>query len=167
MGSNPRFEEIAVRLGEVFLERGVSLVYGGGRTGLMGKISDTIFKGGGEVIGVIPTFLEKLEVANTNVSELIVTDNMHNRKQIMYDRSDGFITMPGGIGTLEETFEIATWRQLKIHSKPVIVLNVEGYWSGLSKILNEIVLSGFGSPEINELVRVVNTPEEVFKVLEN
>ena len=100
-------------------------------------------------------------------NNLPLTDNMHNRKQIMYDRSDGFITMPGGIGTLEETFEIATWRQLKIHSKPVIVLNVEGYWSGLSKILNEIVLSGFGSPEINELVRVVNTPEEVFKVLEN
>ena len=158
--------QAAKRLGEIFVERDVRLIYGGGKIGLMGIISDTVLKGGGEVIGVIPSFLEKLEVGNSEVSELIITDNMHSRKQTMFEKSDGFVIMPGGIGTLEEAFEVATWKQLKVHSKPIVAMNIGGYWSGLAEIIDAIVSGGFANPEVRDLIDFVETPEDVFNVLE-
>ena len=165
-GENPSYKEAAKKLGKIFVEKGVTLVYGGGRIGLMGIISETIIDSGGEVIGIIPKFLEKLEIGNTRASELIMTDNMHVRKQEMFARADAFISMPGGIGTLEETLEIITWKQLKLHSKPIIVLNIDGYWSGLKNLIDNTVTWGFADPGIRDLIRIVEDPEDVFPALE-
>jgi len=166
-GNNPAYEAAARKLGEIMLERDIRLVYGGGSIGLMGVVADTVANGGGEVVGVIPRFLEKLEVGKTDVSEFIVTENMHSRKNRMFDLSDGFVSLPGGLGTLDETFEIMTWKQLRIHAKPIIVLNVEGYWSGLQKLIEDTIEGGFAPEKARELITVVETPEQVFDALES
>jgi hypothetical protein len=164
-GEGPAFEAAARRLGEQMAERGIRLVYGGGRIGLMGVVADAVLAGGGEAIGVIPEFLKDLEVGNDAVTEQIVTGSMHERKTRMFELSDGFVVLPGGLGTLDETLEIITWKQLRIHSKPVVVLNTDGYWSVLDALVQRTVDGGFAHSAVTELFTMVDDPEAVFQAL--
>ncbi len=142
-GTNPAHAEATVALSNELVARGITLVYGGGAVGLMGLLADTVLEGGGEVIGVIPRNLFGKEVAHQGNTELIETDGMHERKALMYDRSDAFIALPGGIGTLDELAETATWNQIGVQAKPVGVLNIDGYYDGLITWLNQAVTDGF------------------------
>ena len=165
-GDDPAFEAAARRLGELMVERGVRLVFGGGRIGLMGVVADAVLGGGGEAVGVIPEFLKDLEVGNDDVTEQIVTASMHERKNRMFELSDGFVVLPGGLGTLDEALEIVTWKQLRLHSKPVVVVNTLGYWTALGDLVQRIIDGGFAHPAVAELFTVVDTPDDVFAALE-
>jgi hypothetical protein len=147
-------------------EQGVRLVFGGGSIGLMGVIADAALDAGGEVFGVIPKFLMKYEVGHGRLTHLVVTDSMHDRKRQMFEMSDGFVVLPGGLGTLDETFEIVTWKQLRLHSAPIVVLDVGGYWTPLKPLISSIIDGGFAHPAIAELFTLVSSPEEVFAALE-
>ncbi len=142
-GTNPAHADATVALANELVARNITLVYGGGAVGLMGLLADTVLEGGGEVIGVIPRNLFGKEVAHRGNTELIETDGMHERKALMYDRSDAFIALPGGIGTLDELAETATWNQIGIQDKPVGLLNIEGYYDGLIEWLDRAVTDGF------------------------
>ena len=128
--------DAARQLGETLAANGIRLVYGGGSVGLMGIVADTVLNNGGEVVGVIPKFLEDLEVGHTDCTELHVTGNMHDRKLKMATLSDAFAILPGGLGTLDETFEILTWKQLELHDKPVVLVNVDGFWDPLTALVD-------------------------------
>ena len=130
-GTNPNYVAQAQALGAAMVAQGLTLVYGGGRVGLMGTIADAVLAHGGQVIGVIPDFLDDKELAHLGCTELHVVKTMHERKLMMADRADGFVAMPGGYGTLEELFEVLTWGQLGLHQKPVALLNVDGYYDHL------------------------------------
>ena len=144
----------AISLGNLLAEQEIKLVYGAARIGLMGHIARTVLDKGGTVIGIIPEFLQKKEIVNDEISELIVTDNMHDRKIIMYERSDGFIISPGGFGTMDEFFEITTWSQLGLHGKPVGILNLKGYYDHLLKQFEHMVKTGFLKMENYEAIIV-------------
>jgi len=145
-------------LGQALLERGVGLVYGGASIGLMGVVADTVLAGGGRVVGVIPQALARKEVAHAGLSELIVTASMHERKTRMAGLSDGFIALPGGIGTFEELFEIWTWAQLGMHAKPVGLLNVAGYYDALITFLDHAAQQQFMKPAQRKLLMVESDP---------
>lgn len=145
-GSRPEYARVATELAGVIVERQLTLVYGGSRVGLMGVLADAVLTGGGEVIGVIPDRLFSKETPHTGLTELHVVGSMHERKRIMADLSDGFLAMPGGIGTLEELTEIFTWSQLGLHRKPCGLLNVEGYYDYLIRFLDHAVGEGFLRP---------------------
>jgi uncharacterized protein (TIGR00730 family) len=134
-GTNPRFIESAKALGKIFAESGIRLVYGGGSLGMMGAVATSVLDHGGIVTGIIPDFLTARENALTRVQEMIVTPDMHERKRLMFERSDAFVALPGGIGTLEELVEQLTWQQLGRHSKPVLLANVDGFWEPLLALL--------------------------------
>src|SRR6202142_1507123 len=134
-GTNPRFIEAAIALGRILAEHGIRLVYGGGSIGLMGAIATSVLDHGGSVTGIIPDFLTARENALTRVQEMIVTPDMHERKRLMFDRSDAFVALPGGIGTLEELVEQLTWQQLGRHAKPILIANIEGFWEPLLALL--------------------------------
>jgi len=134
-GTNPRFIESAKALGKIFAESGIRLVYGGGSLGMMGAVATSVLDHGGIVTGIIPDFLTARENALTRVQEMIVTPDMHERKRLMFERSDAFVALPGGIGTLEELVEQLTWQQLGGHSKPVLLANVDGFWEPLLALL--------------------------------
>src|SRR6202048_4729732 len=134
-GTNPRFVEAAIALGRALAENGIRLVYGGGSIGLMGAIATSVLDHGGTVTGIIPDFLTSRENALTRVQEMIVTPDMHQRKRLMFERSDAFIALPGGIGTLEELVEQLTWQQLGRHSKPILIANIDGFWEALLVLL--------------------------------
>lgn len=152
-GDNPKYIEQAKILGREMVERDFHLVYGAGNVGLMGIIADEILRLGGEVVGVIPQHLVDMEVAHTGITELVITDTMHERKAIMADRSDGFIAMPGGIGTLEEVVEVMTWTQLGLHQKPIAFFNVEGYYSKLFEYFRHMINEKFLKPKhIDQLI---------------
>jgi uncharacterized protein (TIGR00730 family) len=142
-GIRPRYAEAARALGAELVRRGIGLVYGGGSVGLMGVLADSVLGAGGEVIGVIPRPLASRELAHPGLTEMRVVGSMHERKATMASLVDGFIALPGGLGTLEETLEILTWAQLGIHRQPVGVLNVEGYFDGLLSFLDHAVKEGF------------------------
>lgn len=160
-GARPAYAEAAQRLGEDLVRRGLGLVYGGGSIGLMGVLADTVLAAGGEAIGVIPGGLASRELAHAGLTEMHVVDSMHERKAMMASLCDGFIALPGGLGTFEETLEILTWAQLGIHRKPVAVLNVEGYWDGLRRLLAHAVEEGFVRPEYAALLLFGGTPAEL------
>ena len=134
-GSNPRFVEAAIALGKVFAENDIRLVYGGGSIGLMGAVAKSTLDHGGKVTGIIPEFLRARENALTIVQEMIITPDMHERKRLMFERSDAFVALPGGIGTLEELVEQLTWQQLGRHAKPVLLANIDGFWEPLLSLL--------------------------------
>ena len=134
-GTNPRFVEAAIALGKALAENGIRLVYGGGSIGLMGAVATSVLDHGGTVTGIIPGFLTARENALKRVQELIVTPDMHERKRLMFEHSDAFVALPGGIGTLEELVEQLTWQQLGRHSKPVLLANIEGFWEPLLALL--------------------------------
>jgi uncharacterized protein (TIGR00730 family) len=140
-------------LGDRLARDGIELVYGGGEVGLMGAVADACLAGGGRVIGVIPAGLFSREVVHRAVTELHEVGSMHERKQLMYDRSDGFLALPGGYGTLEELAEVTTWSQLGLHAKPVVLLDVGGFWKGLVEQLDRMVSEGFLPAENRGLVR--------------
>jgi uncharacterized protein (TIGR00730 family) len=142
-GTDPAYAAAAEEFGRVLAESGIRLVYGGGSVGLMGIVARRVLAEGGMVTGIIPQFLKDREVMLTEVSELIVTPDMHERKRIMFERSDAFVALPGGIGTLEETVEMLTWAQLGRHAKPVVLANIEGFWDPLSDLLKHMQAQGF------------------------
>ena len=138
-GNQPLYTQQAQAMGEELAQRGLTLVYGGGRVGLMGAVADATLAAGGRVIGVIPKFLADKELAHTGCTELHVVETMHQRKLLMADLADGFVAMPGGFGTLEELFEVLTWGQLGLHGKPVALLNVAGFYNSLLSLLDHMV----------------------------
>jgi uncharacterized protein (TIGR00730 family) len=147
-GTNPRFIEAAIALGKALAENGIRLVYGGGSIGLMGAIATSVLDHGGAVTGIIPDFLTSRENALTRVQEMIVTPDMHERKRLMFERSDAFVALPGGIGTLEELVEQLTWQQLGRHSKPILIANVDGFWEPLLALLTHMRATQFIRPTL-------------------
>ncbi|MEG8053351.1 TIGR00730 family Rossman fold protein [Sphingomonas aerolata] len=155
--ANPLYIEGARALGRTFAERGIGLVYGGGRTGLMGAIADGALEGGGEVIGVIPQALVDAEVAHRGLTELHVVQGMHQRKQMFTDLSDGFVTIPGGTGTMDELWEALSWAQLGYHTDPVGLLNTAGYYDHLIAFWDKMGEVGFLRPQHRDLLIVADT----------
>ncbi|MEC7572478.1 MAG: TIGR00730 family Rossman fold protein [Pseudomonadota bacterium] len=158
-------KDAARRFGAILAENGVRLIYGGGRVGLMGLVADGAAQAGGEVIGVIPDFLERIEVGNREISELVVTDSMHARKAKMYELADAFVTLPGGLGSLDETFEVITWTQLKLSAKPFAVVNIDGYWQPLLALIDHVIAAGFARPANRDILQVVDDVEAVLPAL--
>ena len=142
-GSDPRFADAAHQLGQILASRNLGLVYGGGKSGLMGKIADAVITADGHITGITPKFLDNVEIAHRGLNDLHVVDTMHERKNMMYEIADGFIIMPGGLGTLDETMEIITWRQLGLHRKPIIIANLHGYWDHMLLLFQNIIDEGF------------------------
>ena len=147
-GTNPRFVEAATALGKTFAENDVRLVYGGGSLGLMGAVAKSTLDHGGSVTGIIPEFLTARENALSSIQEMIVTPDMHERKRLMFERSDAFVALPGGIGTLEELVEQLTWQQLGRHSKPVLLANIDGFWEPLLALLAHMRATEFIRPTL-------------------
>ena len=165
-GASASYEQSVAALGRGFAERRIGLIYGGGQVGLMGRLADAVLDAGGEVAGIIPEFLSSREVAHPRVTDLTVTDNMHNRKRLMFARADSFVTMPGGLGTLDETIEILTWRQLGLHAKPILIVDVDGWASALAGALEATVVQGFAGENTLELFEVVPDVETALQRLE-
>lgn len=158
-GNDPAFKQAAIAVGEEAARRGCRIVYGGGKLGLMGATAGAARDAGGAVFGVIPDFLVELEGILDGVDHKIVS-NMHERKMMMYEESDAFLTLPGGIGTLEELIEVVSWARLGLHRKPIIVLNINGFWSPLKELLAHIVKKELADKElINDFVFVDSVPE--------
>lgn len=155
-GHSPAFRAAAEELGRGLARSGIRLIYGGGRVGLMGAVADATIAGGGTVVGVIPEFLTRMEVAHDGVAELIITDSMHSRKRRMFELAHAFVTFPGGLGTLDETFEILTWRQLGLHDKPILICDVAGSAGPLLALIEAAIQSGFARPDARALYEVVN-----------
>jgi uncharacterized protein (TIGR00730 family) len=147
-GSNPRYIESAKALGKALAEAGIRLVFGGGSLGLMGALANSVLDHGGMVTGIIPDFLTMRENALTRVQEMVVTPDMHERKRLMFERSDAFVALPGGIGTLEELVEQLTWQQLGRHSKPVLLANIDGFWEPLLALLAHMRATQFIRPSL-------------------
>ncbi len=166
VGNDSRYEDAARALGHEIASRGMRLVFGAGSIGLMGIVADAAADAGGEVVGIIPEFLRRLEVGRTESDQFIVTDSMHSRKQRMFEMSDAFISLPGGLGTLDETFEIITWRQLKLHDKPIVIWDVAGYWKPLAGLMEATIEGGFSAPENRNLFTLADSLEDVFSALE-
>ncbi len=158
--------DAAASLGRLLAEAKIRLVFGGGRVGLMGILADAALAAGGEVVGIIPEHLVRLEVGHQSASELLVVGTMHERKQKMADLSDGFVVLPGGLGTLDETFEIVTWKQLRLHDKPIVLVDVAGYWKPLAGMVEHMINEGFVQPAHRRLFGVVDKVEDVLPVLE-
>ncbi|MFH7812010.1 MULTISPECIES: TIGR00730 family Rossman fold protein [Acetobacter] len=155
MGDNPVYRQTAELAGKTLAEKNIRLIYGGGANGLMGVVADAVIQSGGTVTGVIPEFLKTREQMHDQISELIVTDSMHVRKQIMFARADAFWILPGGFGTFDETMEILTWKQLGQHKKPILLVNVDGWGDAMVAMLDMAVSQGFASAEARALLQVV------------
>jgi uncharacterized protein (TIGR00730 family) len=164
-GKRPEYAAAAVEMGKALVRRGLALVYGGGNVGLMGIVADSVLAEGGTAIGIIPEALMDKEVGHRGLTELHVVRNMHERKQMMADRADAFIAMPGGVGTYEELFETFTWLQLGYHAKPIALLNVAGFYDGMIDFLQHAVDEGFMKPQYSGLLSVAQTPEAVLETL--
>jgi len=168
-GSSSRVDAIyrdaARTLGSILAAAGIELVYGGGRVGLMGILADAVLAGGGRVTGIIPAHLHDAEVGHHGISELLVVGSMHERKRLMFERSDAFVALPGGLGTLDETFEILTWKQLRLHDKPIVIVDVGGYWRKLLALIDQIVDEGFAAPGILGHFQTVERVEDVLPAI--
>jgi len=165
-GSNPAWSDAAEALGRGLAERKMELVYGGGRVGLMGIAADAALRAGGKVIGILPHFLRRAEVGHGAVSELIMVDTMHERKQRMSEIADAFVILPGGLGTLDEMFEIVTWKQLGLHDKPIVVADISGFWQPLRHLLDHIVDAALMHGELGQFVTFAPDMPSVFRLLE-
>lgn len=165
-GVDPIFAEMAADLGRLLAASGISLVYGGGDVGLMGIVARAVLRGGGRVTGVIPDFLRKRESMIEEAQELVVVPDMHTRKQMMFDRADAFVALPGGIGTLEELVEQMTWSQLGQHRKPILLLDVRGFWRPLITLLDHMRAQGFIRPGLDLTYLVTDRAEAVVPMLE-
>jgi len=163
--ADPAYREAATQLGALVADRGIELVYGGGRVGLMGELADAALSRGGRVTGVIPVGLFSREVGHTGLSEMHEVTSMHERKQLMYDLADGFIALPGGLGTLEELAEVATWSQLGLHRKPVVLLDVARFWQPLVDQLDRMVSVGLLKPANREIIQRTGTADDALELL--
>lgn len=165
LGTDPRYQEAAIALGTLMVQRGYGLVYGGGRIGLMGIIADAVLRHGGEVIGVIPERMQSRELAHHGVTHLQVVPSMHARKARMAELAQAFIAMPGGYGTFDELFEIITWAQLRLHNKPIGLLNVAGYFDALLACIAHAIQEGFIKTEHQQLAVAATTPVALLDLL--
>ncbi|MCB1549597.1 MAG: TIGR00730 family Rossman fold protein [Hyphomicrobiaceae bacterium] len=160
-GRNPAYEAAANVLGRAMAAAGIGLVYGGGSLGLMGVVARSVLGAGGRVTGIIPSFLSDREMMLRDVDELIVTEDMHQRKRLMFDRSDAFVALPGGIGTLEELVEQLTWEQLGQHKKPIVLASIDGFWSPLVALLDHMRSEAFIRPDLDVRYTIVHTAEAI------
>jgi uncharacterized protein (TIGR00730 family) len=165
VGDDRRYSEAARELGEAVAKAGIELVYGGGRIGLMGVLADAALKAGGRVVGIIPDRLRNAELAHQGASELVIAASMHDRKRLMAERADAFAVLPGGIGTLDETFEMLTWRHLELHDKPIFLVDVAGYWQPLRALLGHLAVHGFTAPVVPRLLEIVPNVAELMAAL--
>ena len=165
MGNNPAFGQAAVDLGQIIGRNAWRLVYGAGDTGLMGAVAKGANTSGAATFGVIPEHLINREVSSTSPNQFIVSDDMHSRKKLMFMNSDAVVLLPGGAGSMEEFFEVLTWSQLKLHSKPIIVANINGYWLPMINLIDHAIASGFASLEMRDLFCVAQTVAEVEVIL--
>lgn len=164
-GADPAYQKAADDLGRALAANKIGIIYGGAKVGLMCAVAESALTHGGRVVGVIPEVLVDLEVAHQGVTELHVVDTMHTRKALMGEKSDAFIIMPGGFGTLEEMFEVLAWQTLKLHDKPIVLLNINGFYNQLLDFLNHAVTEGMLKRKSREILLVANSVEEAFAVL--
>src|SRR5579864_3947140 len=160
-GTNPRFIEAAAAFGRILAENGIRLVYGGGSNGLMGAVANGVLDHGGSVTGIIPEFLNSRERMLTRVQELVITPDMHERKRLMFERSDAFVALPGGIGTLEELVEQLTWKQLGRHSKPVLLADIDGFWEPLLALFTHMRSTQFIRPNMSVEILKAERVEDI------
>ncbi len=159
------YKQTAEKVGIALAERKLRIIYGGGHVGLMGIIADAALKAGGEVVGIIPEHIRAHEVQHKGLTELHVVDSMHTRKNLMAEKADAFVILPGGFGTLDEAFEVLTWKQLALHNKPIIIYNADGFWTPLLKLIDHMIESGF-APKNNYLIfKTANNLDELFAAL--
>ena len=160
-----QYREAATELGARLAASRIGLVYGGGRVGLMGLLADAALAAGGDVTGIIPSRLRDAELAHLGATELVVVDSMHERKRLMAEKADAFAILPGGVGTLDELFEVLSWKQLGLHDKPILLVDIAGYWAPLRALLDHIVAEGFARPQTHALLQIVPTVAAVMAVL--
>jgi len=161
-----KFKTAAQIIGTELARRGIQTVYGGGRMGLMGIVADAALAKGGTVIGIIPEHIRAMEVQHTGLTELHIVPDMHTRKRMMVEKSDAFIILPGGLGTLDEAFEILTWKKLQLHNKPIILFNQEGYWDHLLALIDNTIAENFEQPSRRASFKVANSVERIFTMLD-
>jgi uncharacterized protein (TIGR00730 family) len=164
-GTDPAGREVAIRLGELLAREDIALVYGGGGVGLMGLVANAALKAGGRAIGIIPRFLLQREAGHPALSETVVVETMHERKLQMFERSDAFVVLPGGIGTLEELFEVLSWRTLGLHTKPIVIIDQGGYWQPLAALLRGVVEGGFAERTHLDHVAFVSDLKDVLPAI--
>jgi hypothetical protein len=164
-GTDPATRETAVGLGRLLAAEGITLVYGGGGVGLMGLVANAALDAGGRAVGIIPNFLLLREAGHPALTETVVVETMHERKLQMFERSDGFVVLPGGIGTLEEFFEVLSWRTLGLHSKPIVIIDQGGYWEPLAALLRGVVEGGFAEPSHLDHVAFVSELKDVLPAI--
>lgn len=163
VGKNPIYGNSAFELGAKLAEMNIGVVYGGAKIGIMGKLADGVLSKNGKIIGIIPDFLKKKEIAHENLTKLITVSSMHERKALMQDESDGFIALPGGFGTMEELFEILTWGQLGLHRKPIGILNINGYYDTLIQLTERMVEEGLLKGDFKKMMLVSDSADELIQ----
>jgi uncharacterized protein (TIGR00730 family) len=164
-GENPAFQAAANEFGVALASNGWRLVYGAGDVGLMGEVATATQDAGGQTFGVIPTHLFDREVGKRDLSTFVITENMHERKKVMFMNSDAIVVLPGGAGSLDEFFEVLTWRQLGLHDKPILLLNIEGYWDPLVGMLSHVIAQGFADADVMDFIHVVaDTSDAVARI---
>ncbi|HWM85986.1 MAG TPA: TIGR00730 family Rossman fold protein [Kofleriaceae bacterium] len=164
-GARPDYAELADELGRLMAARGIALVYGGSRVGLMQRLADAVLAGGGTAIGVIPHSLVDREIAHPGLTELHVVDTLHQRKALMADLSDGFTALPGGVGTMDELFDIVTWRALGLHHKPIALLDAGGFFAPLRAMLDHMMVEGFLDQDVRSMIASADRPEALLDAL--
>ena len=165
LGSDPKYAAATRELGQKMVDNAMRLVYGGGHIGLMGVIADAVLDAGGEAVGIIPEHIHVRENQHTGLSELLVVDSMHTRKRLMADRAEAYVVLPGGFGTLDEAFEIITWKQLGLHNSPIIFLNVEGFWEPFVTLVRHQTEAGFIHAHNQHLFQVADSVDETISIL--
>lgn len=165
-GKDPAYKQAATDLGQSIANQGWRLVYGAGDVGLMGAVANGAQSAGGETFGVIPEHLLKWEVGKRDLTQFIVTENMHERKKVMYMNSDAIVVLPGGAGSLDELFEVLTWRQLGLHEKPIYLLNINGYWDPLLALLEHVIAEGFADASLQDYFTTLDSVADLTAALE-
>ncbi|MEP5153331.1 TIGR00730 family Rossman fold protein [Planktotalea sp.] len=164
-GIDPVYGAAATELGALIAAKDMRLVYGAGDVGLMGRVARAAQTGGADTFGVIPQHLVNWEVGKTDLTSYIVTENMHERKKVMFMNSDAIAVLPGGAGSLDEFFEVLTWAQLELHSKPIVLVNINGYWDPLLALLDHVIAQGFAKESVKSFFKVADTPEAALTLL--
>lgn len=164
-GSDPAYAKAASDFGAVLATEGWRLVYGAGDVGLMGAVAQSTQNNGGDTFGVIPVHLVKAEVGKTDLNRFVITENMHERKKVMFMNADAIVTLPGGAGSMDEFFEVTTWRQLGLHDKPIYLLNINGYWDVLISLIEHMIEQGFADKSFRSYMRVVSSVAELTEAL--
>lgn len=167
IGEDPAHAREGEKLGQILAERGVRLVYGGGGIGMMAVVANAAIAAGGAVTGIIPEFLRAYEVGTVAGADEIVVQGMHERKAKMFELSDAFVVLPGGLGTLDESIEITTWKQLQQHNKPIIFVNTNGYWDPYFALIDRVIEGGFGHHKVRDLFQVVGSVDEIFAAIDS